>query len=95
MENNYQFYRIMGRVTDGSAQPLEDMAVRLRRSGENHETEILSSERTNAKGEYYFELSLRIGARFRLEVYDQYNERVDYMDFVVHQMEEVTINFVV
>jgi len=95
MENNYQFYRIMGRVSDSYANPQEDMAVRLRRSGENHETEILASERTNAKGEYYFEMSLKIGQRFRLEINDQYNERVDYMDFVVHSQEDITINFVV
>ncbi len=95
MGQDFQFYRIMGRVTDSGAQPLESVSVRLRRAGETHETEVLAADRTSPRGEFYFELSLRMGSYLRLEVEDPCTERImDYRDFRISDMEDVTINFV-
>ncbi len=96
MGQDFQFYRIMGRVTDFNAKPLESVSVRLRRAGESHETEVLSADRTSLRGEYYFELSLREGSCLRIEIESADGERIiDYRDFKVGSVDDISINFVI
>lgn len=95
MDTDFQFYRIKGRITDSRANILEDVTVLLKRANAVHETEIIVSDRSNGRGEYYFEESLRIGERLRIEVVD-YNNRFpgDSREFTLQQSEDITINFV-
>lgn len=96
MGHDYQFYRIMGRVTDSSARPLESVCVRLRLHGEMHETQVLDSDRTSLRGEYYFEHSLLMGSTLRIEVEDPDTERIaDYKEFRLGTVEDISINFVI
>lgn len=93
---DYQFYRIMGRITDSNAQPMESVSVRLRRAGETHETEVLSADRTSLRGEFFFELSLLEGSQLRIEIEDPHSCRIiDYRDFKAGAIDDITINFVI
>lgn len=89
MDSNFQFYTISGRVTDSHANPLEDITLELSRNGE-----IVAYCRTNGRGEYYFEESLRIGQLMRIQLSDAHDPLgLSAKDFTLRDSEEITINF--
>ena len=94
MDEDYKFYIISGRVTDSNAKPVEYVTVTLKNADCRHETEIIASCRTNSKGEFYFEESLKIGLKLRLDIDEPGNGfRPDYRDFEVGTRDEYHINF--